>query len=43
MNDFIIDECIVNNVESVDAGFTGFLKILHKENIKVTIRYSDSS
>lgn len=38
MNDFIIEECIIGNVESIDAGFTGFLKILQKENIRVTIR-----
>ena len=43
MNDFIIEECILGNVESIDAGFKGFLKILQKENIKVTIRHSNRS
>ena len=43
MNDFIIEECIVANVEAINAGFTGFLKILQKENIKVTIRHSNRS
>jgi len=43
MNDFIIEECIVRNVDSINTGFTGFLKILQKENIKVTIRHSDRS
>ena len=43
MNDFTIEECIVNNVKSIDSGFTGFLKILQKENIKVTIRQNERS
>jgi len=43
MNDFVIEECIVCKVESINAGFTGFLKIMQKENIKVTIRDSDRS
>lgn len=43
MNDFVIEECIISNVESIDSGFTGFLKILQKENIRVIIRQSSRS
>jgi len=38
LNDFIIDECVIDRVTSVDSGFRRLLLMLRKENIQVTVK-----